>query len=247
MENQARILKYQAGRGLLSLVKFWIGPLLVMIFFFCLNYFGGENFSAGITMVGPGLSIVGANLLYLSIYAIVLSFESYYKVFPRLLGFSISRRSYFTSTLCQSALIAFGIALIQGLLFKLDPWLVTAAKRRPLYEFYVFNSRTDSVFFIMLYVLVLFFTILSIARLIAALSYRFGFIFWLTGAAVIILMMSISAWTRRAVWKAFSFLFLDLLLTRPHGRSLLYILLIILAFQALTYVVTLHTNVKERV
>lgn len=248
MENQARILKYQSRRGLLSLAKFWIGPFLVMLFFFCLNYFGNDEFSAGLMVIGsPGLSITGANLLYLSVYGIVLAFESYYRTFPLLLGFSITRKSYFTSTLCQSALIASGTAVIQGLLFKLDPWLVTAAGRTPLYNFHVFNVRTDSVFFIMLYVLVIFLTIHSIARLIAALSYRFGFVFWLTAGAVTILLLTISALVRQTIWKALSFLVMDLLLTRPHGGSLLYLFFIILAFQALAFLVTMFTNVKERV
>ena len=235
MENLKRAVKYQGKTGLVSVSRFWIVLLMVMALFSSLNYFDKGEFSVGMTTGGPELSIVGSNVFVLAIYAIVLSFESYYKAFPLLVGFNVSRRNYFLSALSQSALVVFCLALIQSLLFKLDPYLVKAVKKVPLYEFGAFNTRKDSIFIVMLAIFIAIFAILSIARIFAALSYRFGPLFWGAAFVVLILLPMVSGWVRSLFSRAFAFFFGQLLLTRIDGQNLAYLFLIILVFQGLAF------------
>lgn len=247
MENLKRAVKYQGKTGLVSVSRFWMVLFMVMALFSSLNYFDKGEFSVGMTTGGPELSIVGSNVFVLAIYAIVLSFESYYRAFPLLVGLNVSRRNYFLSSLSQSALVVFCLALVQSLLFKLDPFLVKAVKKLPLHEFGAFNTQKDSIFIVMIAIFIAIFAIISIARLFAALSYRFGPLFWGTAFAVLILLPMVSGWVRSLFSRAFAIFFGQLLLTRINGQNLAYLFMIILVFQGLAFAVTLLTDIKERV
>lgn len=242
MENTRRILRYQFNNSKISLFKFWITMFAVNILLFIMNKKSGPNVSTGIIISSDisNISIMGVGLFGLLIYFLVYSYENYYQNFPIAISFSVTRKDFVLSTIFSGIIISATSAFIQGLLLKIDPKIVRLVEKRPIYDFGIFNTSTDKVFYIIFTLFVLFLTLLSIWSLLASLNYRFGYRMWILFLVLYFIATYIRSWYA-GIW-TFS-ISIDSL--RIGGLQLAQLSLITIISYGLTYLNTINTNIKS--
>ena len=189
MNSMERALKYKFENTGKSILKFWIVILIVDIASIFLNLiYGNQNiFYLGfMNEIGgeTGYSLFGVNLLPILIYFIVSSFTNYYEDFSRMLSFSITRDTIIKVNLASNILVAFIFAVIQSILMKIDPFAIRLIDKKPLYEFFLFNTQSDNFIFIISILFVTFLTFTSLWQLIASLNYRYGPKIWIVFLAI---------------------------------------------------------------
>ena len=145
MENFKKNMKYQFIESEKFLLGFWITLILVDIAFYIMNNLSPQNINIGFSIGDLGInspvSIVGVNIMAILISLIVYNFESNYEGFPLAISLSMTRREYFVSFLADNIFLAFVFALIQGILFKIEPIIMKMMDRVPLYDFIYFNAE----------------------------------------------------------------------------------------------------------
>lgn len=184
MNSTKRALRYKFKNTGKSIIKFWIVLLIVdfVAIFLNLKYGNQNTFYLGFTNIIEGetfYSLFGVNILPILIYFIVTSYSNYYEDFSRLLNFSITRNTIIKVNLISNVAIAFIFALIQSTLMKIDPLVMTYVDKKPLYEFFIFNTQRDSIIFIAAVFLITFLVFISLWGLIASLNYKYGPKIWI--------------------------------------------------------------------
>lgn len=181
MDSTKRAIKYQYKESKNGILKFWLVMIAVIIFGFFMNKY--TDVKVGVNgfeeIMNGSLSIMMVNFLPIIIYLSVYSYEMYYKQFPLALAFSITRKDFYKSMVINNIGIAFIFALIQSVLLKIDPMLVKAAGRRPIYDVKVFSLEYDSLIFIVVSLFIAFITFMTLWNLIAVLNYKLGPILWI--------------------------------------------------------------------
>lgn len=244
MEAIKRIVSYQYEDSKKSMLKFWLVIIIVDIFLYLLNMFGPVDGGAGMMQWSNGMSmisIMGANLMAILVYLIVYNYENYYKGFPIAISFSVTRKDFFKSIVAKNLWIALILGIIQGILMIIDPILVASLGRTPLIEFILFNVKLDNLVYIIFSISILMLYFLSFWSLIAALNYRFGYIIWIIYGAFHILLTTLNI---SHIYKgAIQYLY-KLFISRMDLAIFLGMSIIILVCHALTYLVTINTNIK---
>src|SRR5690606_26622795 len=99
-----------------------------------------------VTMEGmPVMSVVGANIFPILIFFIVYCYEMYYKHFPIAIGFSITRKDFYKSTVIFNILTAFAFAVVQSVLMKLEVKLIGLLTVSPKFDYGIFNTTSDNI------------------------------------------------------------------------------------------------------
>lgn len=244
MNSLKRTLKYKFKNTGKSVITFWIIVLMVDLASIFLNIqYGKKNiFYLGFTNVIDDqlfYSLMGVNMLPILIYFIVFSYTNFYEDFSRMINFSITRETIIKANIFSNIILVFIFALIQSILMKLDPFILGFIDRKPLYEFFLFNTRTDGVVFItgVLFISLLVFS--SLWTLIASLNYKYGAKIW-------ILFLAIFFMGNNIIINSYSFF--DLILPGnwlnrgiDMNRFIIYVGFIIFA-QGSSYLVARKTN-----
>lgn len=247
MESIKRAVKFQIKDARMSIIAFWVVILTVNIAFYLMNLYGKTNFNVGMSTGQNGivlLSVVGSNLMAITVYFVVYSFVTYYESFPIVIGFSLTRKDFYKSLIARNFLVAFLFALIQGILLKIDPLIVKAIGREPLFDFSFFNIQTDSIIFIIFSLFIGNLVFVSAVNVLAALNYRVGFKLWIILGAIASLLMFtrvgniIGNTTLDFAWKVLN--------TRIDLLQLLKLVLIIVICNILGYFITINTNIKDK-
>ncbi len=244
MESVKRATKFQNLDAKNPTIVFWLVVLIVDIAFYILNLYGGSEFRVGMSTSLNGItafSVVGANIIPIIVYFIAYSYEMYYETFPIAISFSVTRKDFFKSLVMNNILVAFIFALIQGTLLKIDHIFVNAIGREPLIDFALFNTNTDSIIFIAFSLLVGFLVFVSVTNIIAALNYTFGFKIWIVFGIVFFFF------TTNRIGMIIVNSIESLLITRIDLFQLLKLGIIITICYVLGYLLTIRTNIKNKV
>lgn len=246
MEITKRSIKFQNTNTKKSLIKFWVMIIIVDILFYILNWYNsGITFGMSRSTLNrrPDLSVTGANLMLIVIFLIVYSYKMYYERFPITLSFNITRRDFYKSLVVDNIFVAFIFTIIQSILLKIDPVLVRLIGRRPLYDFTVFNTKIDNIFFIMFSIFIGILTIISIWNLIALLNYKFGGKIWI----IFIILNGIISKKLSGLGGSKTYSIGEILDSRVDLYQFLKLGTIIGICYALIYIIIKRTNIKHKV
>lgn len=240
MDSTKRAIKFHYFDTKLALIKFWAVVLIVNICGYLVNIYDVKGINIGISS-GEFFSITGMNIILILIYLIVYSYEMYYVSFPIAISFSITRKDFFQSLILNNILIASAFALIQGVFMKIDPILAELSGINTNYEFGIFNTRTDNLFFIIFSLFILFLFLISIWNLLASVNYKFGYGMWIVLAGLVILMPYIRK--KDVVDLIFSS---NLLTMRIDISRAMILGIIIVVSYILVYITTSRSNFKGK-
>lgn len=188
MEAIKRQLKYQFYDTKSSFLVFWIIVLLGIIAMYFVNFMRIGSIGVSNNQM---VNVAGSNIISIVIYLIVSSMVMYYQCFPAAVGFSSSRRDFFIGAVLHNLLLSFIMAIIEGVLIKLDIYLVKFIGREPLYDLFIFNTKDDSIIYIILRLAVVFIAVSALFNLLGALLYRFTAKLWIViGVAFVLIANS---------------------------------------------------------
>jgi len=245
MENLKKSIRFQFLESKKFILSLWLITILVDIVFYLLNsnYLHSEiGMSIG---VGSGsfsnLSVVGSNFMIILVTLIVYNYERKYESFPLAINLGMTRKNYFLSFLGDNIFITFIFAIIQGILLKIDPIVVKYIGRTPLYNFEYFNTSTDSIFYIIFILFLVFLGVASFWNLVASINYKFGYIIWIIfgGTNIIISFLKPDFLMKPAmdIWQIIE--------PRLGVAQISTILLIIAVFYVANYFIVIRTDVKK--
>jgi len=234
MSSQKRIIKYQLNEAFKALAVFWGILLLVDVLGFIGNIYYNNMWTFGIH-ASTKISIVGGNTVAIFIFFIVYCYTRYYEDFPIAICLSVTRGDYFKSVVLENIIVSFFVALIEGILLKIEPYVISAAGSTPLQDFSIFNTKTDSLIYIVLVMFIAFFINVSFWTLVAALNYKFGYRFWIAISALFVLFIF--------MLNSGTLNFLDTI----FSKRWLFFGVLTVACNVASYYITLNTNVKHRV
>lgn len=247
MESLKRSIRYQFMESKSFILGLWGTTLIVNIFFYILNNLDSINFNIGLSMgtsaegITP-ISVTGINLMIILISLLVYNFERNYESFPLAISLSMTRKEYFVSFLIDNIYIAFVFATIQGVLMKIDPYLVKLVGKVPVYDFLYFNTKTDNVFYIIFILFVVFLGFICFWSLIASLNYKFGYIIWIIAVVfnmgISILNIKIFGNLLKSIGNMFN--------SRLGTSQFIIIFLGISVSYMLNYIIVKTTNIKLR-
>lgn len=181
MESLKRSMRYQVMETKNFLMKFIATLIFLNIFFYILNAISSIHigFSLGSSGESSPLSVTGSNLLIIAIVIIVYNYERNYGSFPLAVSMGTTRKEYFLTFLADNILIALILGSIQGVLMKIDPYIMRLLGKEPIYDFLYFNIQTDSIFYVIFILFFFFLSFICFWNLIASLNYKFGYIIWI--------------------------------------------------------------------
>lgn len=247
MESIKRAVRFLIKDSRKSIIGFWIVMLIQNITIYLLNLNIGTNISIGMGIKINNirlLSVTGSNIMAIMIYFIVYSYLMYYENFSIGISFSVTRRDFFKSLIINNFFVCFVFSVVQGILMKLDPIIVTAMGRKPMLNFIIFNSSTDNIIYIIASLFIVFLTFASIFNLLAAINYRFGYIIWIIFGAVF--FISILTGTVHLIVTAFNFIFSNIISPRLGFIKVIKTIIFITIIYTLGYVLTINSDFKRK-
>lgn len=247
MESIKRAIRFQILDSKKSIIVFWAVILTVDIAFYFINLNGGANFIVGMSDGINGirlLSVIGSNLMAISIYIIVYNYVMYYEIFPIAISFSVTRGDFFRSLIINNIFVTFIFSIIQGILMKVDPIFVRAIGREPILDFTIFNVNTDNIIFIVFSLFVVFLTSISIFNLLAALNYRFGYKIWIVFGVIFTLLVFGNM--EIVVGNAIEEFFGSILKPRLGLLKIVKVCAFTAVCYTLGYLLTINTNIKGK-
>lgn len=227
----------------LSVGAFWIVMLFINIALYTLMYIFEERiFGVGVvsqSMDITYISIVGGNIIPSLIFFLVYCFEMYYEYFPMAVGFSVTRKDFHKATVINNLFLILIFAIIQSLLMKVDPKIIEWIGRNPYVDFGIFNTLTDNLVYLIFSLFVTYISITSVFNLLAVLTYRIGYKFWI-GVGIILSLLS------RYIYKPI-FDFINQIVSSKIEITQLFILgIIVISMYLLSYFVVINTNIKNK-
>ncbi len=207
-----------------------------------------SNTSVGV-VTGSGqteqLSVVAINLLPFIIYFITNSMIIFSEGLPISISYGLTRKNFFFAMLLNSLIISVIFAVIQGILFKLDPIIIDMLGKTSRDNFVVFNLAEDNVFFIIAILFLMILAFISVINLLVGLNSKYGFKIWLIFiAAFLILVLA-----KRGLNISFGISeYIDFIL---YGKSRRHILAIlgstVLISNILNYIIIKISDVKYEI
>lgn len=244
MEDLKRSIRYQFMESKDFLLKFWAIVLVVDVLFYILNKISSIHigFSLGTSSASSPLSVVGSNILMILIALLVYNFERNYGSFPLAVSLSMTRKEYFISFIVDNIYIALIVATIQGILMKIDPYFMKLMGKEPIYDFLYFNTKTDSIFYVIFILFIVFLGFISFWSLIASLNYKFGYIIWIIA---VVFNMGVSLLRIEIFGNILRFLG-SILSPKLGMLQLMIIFLGIGISYSLNYIIVSRTNIKGK-
>lgn len=247
MENIKRAIKYQILEAKGFLIGLWTILIIVDIAFYVLNGLGSPDyihigFSLGTTEGITYISVVGVNLMAILISLLVYSYTSNYESFPLAISLSMTRKEYFLSLIVDNIFVAFLCALIQAILFKIDPYFVKLVGKNPLYDFAYFNIQTDNIIYIIFILFTAFLSFMCFWNFISSINYKIGYKMWLilVGFNILVSILRIDLFEN--IFNAIGNVFLP----RLTAFQILIILGAMIVTYGLNYLVVKRTDIKKR-
>lgn len=244
MDSQKRIIKYQMIEAFKVLAILWGVLLLLDIIGFIATIYFNNIWSFGIH-TDTEMSIVAGNIMAIFIFFIAYSYTLHYEDFPIAICFSITRKDYYKSVILQNLIVSFAVALFEGILLKIEPYIISAVGINPIQDFSIFNTKTNSLMYIVLIMFIGFLINVSFWNLVAALNYKFGYKLWIVATALFILFIfTLNSRFINFLDNVFSSRWIE------YNISLFLILffgIFTVICYVISYFITFHTNVKHRV
>lgn len=240
MEGLKRQLRFQMEDSIKPFVIFWVIAILVDIAGYFANYYFGIGFGlmnneAGVTSV----NVAGGNIIAISIFFIVYNMVMYYESFPTAIGFSSTRRDFFMGVLVHNIMLCFGMALIQGILMKIDPFFVKLIGSRPVEGFGGINLTEANVITVSFILFLYFILFSSVFNLLGALLYKYTYKIWFVIAAIFIIIGNVGALSM-VVLPALE----DVFISRNIITDLFETLIIVPFFYLLSWLVIRRMNLR---
>ena len=132
----------------------------------------------------------------------------------------------------------------ENLKYLLKSFIVGMTGKEILHDFLIFNSRTDSIFYIIFALSIMFLTFSSIWNLIASLNYRFGYIFWIVYFGIYLISISTPG-LREIISKIWQFIG-EIFTTRIDLAQTLKLSLIIIVSQVLGFLNTSNIDIRHK-
>lgn len=185
MDNLKRAIKYQIddNKAVLSIFLCIILALNIISFFL---YWKFNNLYFGIKL-SMGVSVAAGNFVSIFILFIVYNYVMYYENFPIAISFSITRKNFYKSIILNNISLSLIIALFQGISFKIEPYIIRSLGMVPIQNFSMFDTKANSLFYIVLVMFLIFLVFVSLWNLIAVLNYKFGYKLWIVLASIFII------------------------------------------------------------
>lgn len=248
MDSLKRAIKFQRIDFIKAAAWFWGIILIVDIASYISLYKLGSNF-IGLRVSGfesiDGLntwflSVAASNLMAIIIFFIVYCYEMYYEYFPVAISFSVTRKDFYMSAIFDNVCVSLIFAAIQGILMKIDYYVIDLLGNNPKLNFGMFNNATDNIFFIIFSLFVCFLVFISIINLLAALNYKLGFKLW-------IILGVIFSLSTVFIGASLSGMFEHLFITRISGGiKFIIFMAIATACYSIGYLIISITNVKNK-
>lgn len=185
MDSFKRAIKFQNMDLKTAIGWFWgiIIPI-DLVSFLLIKYptfvFGGINFGMHINDSNiDATAIAAANIIPILIYFISYSYSMYYEYFPVSLGFSMTRKDFYKTTILENIKVAFIFSIIQSILMKIDLYAIKSLGKSPIVDFKIINTETDNILFLIISLFIVIFSINSMINLLAVINYKLGFKFWI--------------------------------------------------------------------
>jgi hypothetical protein len=203
MEGLKRQIRYQLMDSKRAFIMFWGIVILVNILFYILNATSGSNTTFGsgsfITTVDANgemistrfLNVAGGNILAIAIFLIVYCIVMYYESFPTAIGFSSTRKNFYLGVVVHNIILCFTMAVVEGILLKLDRYIIRAIGELPLNTFLMFDLENNNILFIIAVLFLVFLLVCSVFNFLGVVLYKFGYKFWIGFAIVSIVLSNI--------------------------------------------------------
>lgn len=188
MERLKRQLKFQIRDSKKSLIVFWLILLSVNILGYFINFYNSPHMRIGVMNNTREISVTGANMVAIVIFIIVYSMVMYYESFPLSIGFSSTRRNFYKGALAHNVLLCFSMAVIEGVLLKMDRFVIESIGLTPLNDFGVLKLQSDGLFTIIFVLFLNFLIFAAIFNLLGILVYRFTYLVWFVIAGVFLIL-----------------------------------------------------------
>lgn len=190
-----RQLKFQVMDSKNAFIIFWCIVLAVNILFYYLNGIAEINTSIGTsdsiwTAANGGfitttyINVAASNIFAIWVFIIVYNMVMYYETFPTAIGFSSTRKNFYLGAVAVNGILCFAMAVIEGVLLKLDKYFIRAVGRQPLDELLMFNLQKDSIIYVILVLFVLFISCSAVFNLLGTILYKFGYKSWFVFLAI---------------------------------------------------------------
>lgn len=201
MEGLRRQIRYQIMDTKKAFSIFWGIVLFLNIISYFLAKYTNVNF--GTSMVESRADSFGnmsitfhmngasANIVPIAIFIIVSCMVMYYECFPTVIGFSTIRRNFYLGAIAQNIILCFSMAVIEGILLKLDRNIVKAIGKQPYDKILMFNLDRDNVIYVIIVLFLIFLLVCSIFNLLGAVLYKFGYRFWLVSGVILVIILNL--------------------------------------------------------
>jgi len=251
MSSIKRAIKFQNLDLKKSIGWFWAVMLIINIISYILNYiyenafFGvSYEFNNGTETFVSIISVAAANLMPIIIYFIIYCYEMYYQSLPIALSFSVTRKEFYKSVIIDNVLNVFIFALIQSILMKIDLYILNFLGDNPKLDYGIFDTGADNILYMIFALCVCFLAFISLANLLGALNYRFGYKLWIFLWIFFGLIFSLSTtFVGTYIWAMFDTLFT----TRIGVLQLIKLGIIILTNYSIGYIIVSNINIKNKV
>ena len=242
MDNIKRVIKYQID-DIKIVLSIFLGIILALNIISFLLYLKFNNLYFGIK-ANQGVSIAAGNFVSIFILFIVYNYVMYYESFPIAISFSITRKNFYKSIILNNISIALIIALFQGISFKIEPYIIRNIGMVPIQNFAMFNTETDSLFYIVLMMFLIFLVFVSLWNPVAVLNYKFGYKLWIVLVSIFIIGFLILGFN---IFYLLSEIFSASWLNyKTNLFSIMSLVLSSVICYVISYFVILKTNVKHR-
>lgn len=115
----------------------------------------------------------------------------YYETFPTAIGFSATRKDFYIGAVVHNIILCLSMAVIQGVLMKLDGFIIEAIGRNPLYDQLMLNTKEDSLLYIILMLFIIFLFVSALFNLLGATLYKLTWKLWILIGAVLMAIFNI--------------------------------------------------------
>ncbi|WP_426347972.1 hypothetical protein ACPWSR_09370 [Alloiococcus sp. CFN-8] len=211
MEAIKRQIRFQLADGKNAFMIFWIILLAVNTLFYVVNA-SSKHSSIGMsfttTFNGSQIqyqSVASVHIISIIIFIIVYSMVMYYESFPMAISFSATRKDFYIGAVIHNILLCLSMAVIQGVLMKLDGFIIEAIGRNPLYEQFIFNTKENNLLFIISVLFIIFLFTAAVFNLLGAALYRLTWKLWILIGGVLMAILNIDS-LFRAVDKFFYYI-----------------------------------------
>jgi hypothetical protein len=203
MEGLKRQIRYQVMDSKKAFIIFWGIAIAVNILFYWLNAISDSNSTFGtgeiITVVESNgsitntryLNVAGSNIIAIGIFIIVYNMIMYYEAFPMAIGFSSTRKNFYLGAVVHNSVLCLAMAAVEGILLKLDRYIITAMGEKYLDKFLMFNLKSNNILYTVVILFLVFLLICSVFNLLGAILYKYGYKFWIGFFAISIISANI--------------------------------------------------------